>query len=287
MPSPPSVKQLSIIFAAAWSFSLLPVQAQWVAESDPVASAAEFAVVPAGQGSGASPLGFVFQPLYPQEYTVWARVFIPAAATETIEIAWNATPEPELQVTGTGQWIWVRLGRWNFATGDYELSFNFLSEENGLDRIWITPNDTRVPLARGPRSYGAVSPQTYEEWATAYSWEHATDSQPDADPDADLRSNSLERFFASNPLSPDGGPLALEVGQFSDEILLTFSRAHAASNMEALIWGSNNLVDWFRVPVVSSTVLGEDAVATSVALRLHTGSADSFFWRIEPANSQQ
>ena len=280
------MNQLFTLFAVAWCFTVLPIQAQWVAASDPLASATEFAVVPAGQGAGVSPLVFVFQPLYPHEYTVWARVSIPAGATETIEIAWNANPEPEFQLTGTGHWTWVRLGRWDFATGDYELSFNFVSEENGLDRIWITPDDTRAPLARGPRSDGAVPPHTHQEWATAYSWEHAADSQPDADPDADSRSNSLERFFASNPLSPDGGALALEVGKFSDEIILTFSRAHAASNMEALIWGSNNLVDWFRIPVVSSTVLGEDTVATSVALRLNTESADSFFLRVEPVDSQ-
>lgn len=255
----------------------------WRIEAADEASSGAFVRIPAGSGLPGEPLQFGFQPLFPTQYEVWVRYHNDAATAGSLRFSWNDDPEEELTLPPATQWTWVKMGSWRFLFGDHVLELREVTEELGLDRLYITPHTGKVPLAEGPRSPGVAPGQSHEGWAQEIAWlDPVRDSLPGADPDGDGVCNALERFFGSQPLITTARrPFEVVQDPQTGELVCRFERSRAASEMEALFHVSTDLVNWFAPATIRGIATARSETMDGIELRVDPGEHSTLYLRLD------
>jgi hypothetical protein len=258
------------------------VVASWQVDVEAEASGSAFARVPTGSGSPGLPLAFRFQPLFPGQYQVWIRYRHELEDAGTLRFRWNEQPEEQLLLEPATHWTWVKLGSWTFLFGDHTLELRDVTEEVGLDRLFITPHPDKVPMAEGPHVAGAAPGQTHELWAHAFEWvDPERDSPPTSDPDGDGLCNALERFFGSNPLASSARPLQVAKDEETGEWVCRFERTRAASEMSSLFQVSTDLVHWFAPATIRSIATSRSETMDGIELRVDPGGQSTLYLRLD------
>jgi hypothetical protein len=205
------------------------------------------------------------------------------ATAGSLRFSWNDEPEEELTLPPSTGWTWVKMGSWRFLFGDHVLELRGVTDEMGLDRLYITPDADKVPMAVGPRSPGVAPGQSHEGWAGEIAWvDPVRDSLPDADPDGDGLCNALERFFGSPPLIPTGRrPFEVVQDTENGEWICRFDRSRAASEMEALFQVSSDLINWSAPATIRSIATARSETMDGVEIRVDPGQHSTLYLRLD------
>ena len=138
------------------------------------------------------------------------------------------------------------------------------------------PGDWRVSVENGgsPGTEGQVF--NYAAWRANLP---GADGEPLADPDGDGNVNLVEYFVGTDPLTVNQ-PVAIDLRQDSDSVVLRVQRVTAAADVAVIVEGSTDLVQW-EAHVVEPTETMTDDGLSLVSYRLPGGGARWYRLKLE------